>query len=52
MVVDFTAHLLNIGGRGDGRDQVFQVFLEACDIGDIEEQEVLTTLRDTQASSK
>ena len=51
VVIDFTAHLLNVCGCGDGRDEILQVFLEFLNIMDNEEQEILKALRDTQTVS-
>lgn len=51
MVGDFLAHLLHISSCGDSWDQLLQVSLEARNINDVEKDEVLKALRNTQATN-
>ena len=48
-VGDLRARAADIPGRRDSGDELLEIMLEVLDVGDVEEEEVLEALRDTEA---
>ena len=52
MVGDIGADLLDLCSRSDGWDELLEIFLESSRILNVEEDEVLSALRDTETIRK